>query len=402
MNSEQFIKGVHVFFTKWLNNVNIAIKNGQIRISGKYSFTNILRVAESTNHYICELYGSKEYPLGQRISLDIPTKTEKVVNTTSYFVPGTNINDSMTAPCTMFSSGSAAINARLATKFDFDTVNKALNLPKFVPNLSWDVAEIPLAVLPRTNYAYLVNVELIRTDNLKIFYRTIPSAFIVQKSVADAGLYDWLNKTCSDLVQRGIIIGINPIADAPIEHFSNQLLSLANQSVNESYIDNFLLENSDYFANALGYQRALSQKVLSWLERTDIDPYESKPDYLMERKDGYFDILDLKKGVIPYSSVTKHIKSGKDGKARISFNSYVTDLIAQLQDYERFFRYEENSKWALKEYRIKVKNPRLIGIVGNYNNFDNDEVKYAIEPYRDKIKIISYIGLVNFLKLQVL
>jgi len=76
----------------------------------------------------------------------------------------------------------------------------------------------------------------------------------------------------------------------------------------------------------------------------------------------------------------------------------VSDLIGQLDTYKRYFEQEKNKEWALKKYGVKIKNPRLIGIVGNYDNFLQDEVDLVLRQYKDDIVIISYSDLINLLR----
>jgi hypothetical protein len=40
---------------------------------------------------------------------------------------------------------------------------------------------------------------------------------------------------------------------------------------------------------------------------------------------------------------------------------------------------------------------KLIGIVGNQNNFDTSQVDSALRPYKNYIKIISYYDLANMI-----
>lgn len=48
-------------FTDWLNYINQLIKNGSLTLPYDYSFTNILNIAESPTHFICEINGSKKF-----------------------------------------------------------------------------------------------------------------------------------------------------------------------------------------------------------------------------------------------------------------------------------------------------------------------------------------------------
>jgi hypothetical protein len=135
---------------------------------------------------------------------------------------------------------------------------------------------------------------------------------------------------------------------------------------------------------------------LHWIEKKYENPDEdSKPDYLMERLDGKFDILDLKTGAIRYKSLTK------GGKARIRFVDYVDELVAQLVVYKRYFGSLANKEWAYEKYGIQTDNIRLIGIVGNQNNFIQKEVSAALKKYADEIVILSYPDLVALLRKRI-
>jgi hypothetical protein len=62
-----------------------------------------------------------------------------------------------------------------------------------------------------------------------------------------------------------------------------------------------------------------------------------------------------------------------------------------LAHYEAYFTHLENRKYAKDAYNIEVKNPKLILIIGNYENFTREEVDEALRPYQnDKFMIIDY------------
>ena len=111
----------------------------------------------------------------------------------------------------------------------------------------------------------------------------------------------------------------------------------------------------------------------------------------MEREDGFFDILDLKKALLKQSITVKARPRG------IRFNWYVSNLIAQLMDYRRYFDCKTNREWAHSNHGIKVNNPFLIGVVGNFDTYKKERVDLALEPYRDNIVIHSYQNIVDLL-----
>ena len=93
-------------------------------------------------------------------------------------------------------------------------------------------------------------------------------------------------------------------------------------------------------------------------------------------------------------------KTKNGGFVRVRFNDYVSELISQLKDYERYFSYAENHNWSIvnKKIRIDPERLKLIGIVGNYNNFDRIQVNKALMAYDKRIAILSYNDLVNLMR----
>lgn len=406
MKSKEIIDFIGEFFSTWLNEINKGIASGEIKIPYKYTFTNFIRIAESPDHYIWELSGSKKIQPGQYVKISMPNTIEKICNATSFFIPGPRLKKEINSGIKISAENNSFSNLRFATEYDIKIIKNLLNIDKILTTLTPVKGDIPLLIEPKANYILFLNVEIIRSGGLNLYYRVIPSAFLIKKEIKREQLIQWLEKQLKysflNFPITGSIIGINNIIDTSIEHFSKQLISLSNQTINELIIDKFVRDNQEYFVKALGYNAALHQKNLIWKQRDNEDPYRSTPDYLMKRKDGNYDILDLKTGAIQSKSITKHKKVGTDGKgkARVRFGSYVTELIAQLKDYNKYFQFEKNREWALKKYGIKIDNPKLIGIVGNYNNFDKTEVSSALECYKDNICILSYLDVVNLLKGQ--
>jgi len=402
MNSKLFIGTAKYLFTDWLNSLNQYIYDGKINMSGEYSFANILRIAESPTHFICELYGSKQYKPGQPITVEVPNTIEKVKNTTSFFCSNASDVNQQKAVIKITGDGNTLEGLLISTRGDLDLIQRKIKLPVIPVNINYHEAEIPIMIGPEVVSLLFNDLELLESDGIRIIYRIIHCAIIINKKESKETLITFFQDTIKrqlkslNLTRR--LIGLNTIFNSPIEHFAAQLFSLSNQNVKESVIDKFIQQHSNEFAQAMGYKRALSQKKLKWLERELDDPDESKPDFLLERYDGYYDILDLKTGAIKFKSITKYKKSGKAGKIRVRFVDYVSELIAQLKDYERYFNLEKNKEYAYQKHEVKIQSPKLIGIVGNYNNFEKEEVKDALNQYKDNIIVFSYYDVVNMLR----
>ena len=406
MDSATFIKTVGDFFESWLKSVAFRINDGEMKIAEPHSYPTVLRVGESPSHYIAELLGSTEIsPFHEDYELQRPTAPEKCENTSSFFNPGFDVDPDQKS-CIQFSDSvqcRAFVGIALCTEYDKTIFSNKVSFP--ISNVKWmpQDAEIPLSIPPSVNYILFRHVDLIRTDSFRVLFRTISTAFVVKKSSQKNELLDWLTRTSLDpsinipyIAQsrqgHPDILGLNVGFNASSESFARQLASLSDQNITEPVIDKFVQAHADQFASALGYRRALSQIELQWVDREPGDPEVSKPDYLMERGDGHFDILDLKKAALKYKSVTV----GK--KARIRFNSYVSELIAQLNGYERYFNSEANREWAINQYRVRVKKPLLIGVVGNYDNFIRENVDLALEQYKDNIAVLSYQDVTDLLR----
>ena len=407
MDSATFIKIVGDFFESWLKSVALRIDKGEIRITEPYSYPTVLRVSESPSHYIAELLGSTDTPpFHQDYKLQRPKSPEKCENTTSFFNPGFDVGPEQKS-CIQFPDSiqyRAFVGLALCTEFDKATFEKKVNFAVSNVKLMPPDAEIPLLIPTSVNYILFRHVDLIRADSFRVLFRTISTAFVIKKSSPQNELLDWLTRT--SLLDPSInitymaksrrghpdILGLNVGFDASSESFVRQLASLSDQNITEPIIDRFIQAHGDQFASALGYRRALSKVRLQWIDREPNDPPASIPDYLMEREDGCFDILDLKKAALKYRSVTV----GK--RARLRFNSYVSDLIAQLNGYERYFKSEVNREWAFNKFGVRVKNPRLVGVVGNYDCFIREDVDLVLEQYKDNIVVISYQDVINLLR----
>ena len=56
----------------------------------------------------------------------------------------------------------------------------------------------------------------------------------------------------------------------------------------------------------------------------------------------------------------------------------------------KYFSFPENAIAAQEKYRISVRNPKLILVVGSYDNAPFSEVSQASRQLRPNIEIIDY------------
>ncbi len=399
MNFREFRFAIKKLLEDFLNSIVEKLNNKTIKIKSKYSFPNYLRIGESPHHWMIELSGVSELKNLEKFKLEAPRRSEKFQNTSAFFNPGVEIDNSMKSLIKLGRPGHSLIRLTLSTNYDYSNFQKFINLNISPSELKRGDAQIPIIIYPEAPFAFFYNVDLIRTESFKLYFKSIPSAMCIKKDISKEEFIKIVNENVNkfynppniNLLGR-IVFGLNLDYEYLSEKFARDLLSLTNQTINERVIDRFIQKHLNHFTKSLRYEKGLSQVDLKILEGDFGNKKSLKPDYLMLRSDGFYDIIDIKTSALKKNSITIGDTS------RIRFNFYVSELISQLVNYERYFKSEKNRNWALENYNIKISNPKLIGIVGNYQNFDRYNVDLALEQYKDNIILLSYFDLVNLLR----
>jgi len=387
MNFSSFVETTGDFFEGWFRSIAFELARGTLRALGPYSYPTNFRIGESAHHFVGELCGSTEIPEPELYRLNKPKRPERVEEISSFFNPGFSVPRAKAGIVNISATDSTITGMALCTPFDQEVFQKKISFPLASTQIRGPNATVPLVFAPMADRICFQSVDLVRADSFRIFFRTISTAIVVRKDLSKDGLLDWLSAKRGESLRNKMPLGINGY-DSSSESFSRELASLADQDIDEPVIDAFIQSHAGYFARALGYKRALNQIRLLWADRCADDPKESVPDYLMQRADGYYDILDLKRALLPGRAVTR------GEKPRIRFNAYVGELIGQLAGYQRYFTRQKNSNWAFTKHGVKLKDARLIGVVGNYDTFQREAVDVALEQYRDNIALLSYADVV--------
>ena len=104
---------------------------------------------------------------------------------------------------------------------------------------------------------------------------------------------------------------------------------------------------------------------------------------MVKRDDGFYDIYDLKTAALWKMNILK------GERKRRRFIDYVEKGVAQLANYREYFEYPKNRDLAKSKYGIEVQDPKLVLVVGNWENTDLKEIDEACRRYRD-VNIIDY------------
>ncbi|MAY36098.1 MAG: hypothetical protein CMN84_08370 [Spongiibacteraceae bacterium] len=213
--------------------------------------------------------------------------------------------------------------------------------------------------------------------------KNILAAYIFKNTVSKKILVEFFKKALGEKDVKGV----HTVKEKPEEQIvvAGQLQSMyLLPGLHETTIGEFLNRHPEIIKNAFKTDHFEYEPYLEWLDHDGTcEDAAINPDFLVKRPDGYFDIYDLKTAALAKKNVTK------GGRRRRRFIDYVEEGVAQLANYEEYFKYPRNSEHAKNKYGVEVENPKLVLIVGSWENSSPEEVTQAIRRY-PSIKVIDY------------
>ncbi|WP_130285982.1 hypothetical protein [Aquimarina brevivitae] len=266
----------------------------------------------------------------------------------------------------------------------FDDVSKYGN------GLIKEDCDLPFHFLSNSTNIFLNNIAIVSQVDGVYSFRRHATTIIVHKEITIEKFRALLNKLF-DIKHYDITK--SPVGIKFRSQIISELKSLAYHKVDETAIDKFIQLISEDFAKALGYISSKSNVRLEIKEtsKSGTEKQFLTPDFMMEKEDGTYDILDLKLGLLSANFAFGDWTNSY-------FSSYAQKLLGQLAGYRRYFSNPENATWAKDNLGIVVDKPKLIGIAGNHNNFDREIVNTALEGNIDDFNLISYNELTDLLK----
>lgn len=232
-------------------------------------------------------------------------------------------------------------------------------------------------------FTVLENCLLVNNFKSLVRCKNILCAFIVGRSISQSEFRNLFD----NYVDGNVVKGIHNVTFRD----RNKIIAGQLQSMyffpglRETTIGEFLSQHPDIVKKAFKTSHFHYEPYLEWIQHDGtVDDHAINPDLMIKRSDGFYDIYDLKTALLNKNSITK------DQRKRRRFIDYVEEGVAQLVNYEEYFKYPENSKFAKQKYDIDVKNPRLTLVVGNYDNCNDQEIKQACRRYPPHINIINY------------
>ncbi len=232
----------------------------------------------------------------------------------------------------------------------------------------------------------IVNCLLTSSLNEIIRCKHIIHLGFIIKSKTGPDYQKFLNHICSDQNICGITtVGKNKESMSIMMQLQSLFLS---DGIHETTTGSFINKHSQVIERAFKTKKLIYEPYLNWIEHDgSVNKNENaiNPDLLIMREDGYFDIVDLKLAGLRFKKLTK------GERRRRRFIDYVQEGLAQLANYEFYFKFDGNRDHAENKYGLHVKDPQLILVVGNLENFDYDEVAEALRTNDSKrFTIIDY------------
>jgi len=157
----------------------------------------------------------------------------------------------------------------------------------------------------------------------------------------------------------------------------------------EQSITRFLKGNPSFLESAFSSKSSIYHPKLDWIEGNDQSKDKAIiPDVLLQRPDGYWDICDFKTARLDKTNITK------GGHRRRRFIDCVHEGIAQLANYDEYFKHRLNQDHARLRHGVAVSDPTLYLVVGNYENTVTDEVREAARSLGPNYRIVDFDTLV--------
>lgn len=375
---EKFVSEVNDIWHSYFQYVSSEGSKGNLEShGGSVLYPNILLVTNCSGYYIAELIGAvREYR-----GLTLKRHKEK-----SIYRYLNQFDDSEPDAC--FHIDGVGANFRflcLAQHADFQAVAERF------PSIELYKTKLIKIDGKGSVFSFGEKFESFSIENcvlvnrLDHMYRckNILSAYIFKSNITKEKLTEFFDAK----MNTNEVIGIHTTRGMSDERVivAGQLQSMyLFPKLHETTIGEFLKLHPKIIKKAFKTDHFEYEPYLEWIEHDGTcNDVAINPDLLIRREDGFYDIYDLKTAALAKKNITQ------GDRKRRRFISYVEEGVAQLANYKEYFTYPKNSEHAYKRYGISIKEPKLVLVVGSWDNSSLDEVNQARRRY-PSIEIIDY------------
>jgi len=379
---KNFKAKTHDEVDKYLRIISDLDRQGELNLHGRYIlYPNIILFTQCNGFYVAELIGSSLTYEGLTIKRN---KVKSIYRYLSQFedkkpefasLKLDTFNIGITDA--MFNSGISieSLKSRFPfvpfrfTGFNCSRPDKGLSLIRFGKNF---------------RSCFLNNCVFINSDKNRIRIKPILSAFIFRNNIKNKELYSQFKH----LINHEEVMCVNSALNSDYEkiHKVGQLQGLYySANIHETTIGEYLSKHPDLIYSAFDTNVFIYEPTLKWIEHDGTcEDQAINPDLFIRRKDGYYDLIDLKKAKLEKTNLT----TGPRKRRRPKYD--VLDGITQLGNYEEYFNYPKNRQFAEDKYGIKIKDPKLILVIGTWDNVDAEEMDQALRAIKNNYEILDY------------
>lgn len=374
---DKFIEETKKWWTSYFNLIRHEHSKGNINTEGnKILYPNILLVTNCSGFYVAEFIGATEKFNG------LTLKKHEDLSIYRYL---SQFDDSTPDPILCLDSERHILSGLcLAHEADFEALKDRFpHIELFGSKLNRIGGHGSTISFGSNFESCLIENSLLVNRSESIFRcKNVLSASIVKSGITKKKLIDLFEFATSNNQVKGVHVtsahGQRLVIGA---HLQSLALS---QNLRETTIGEFIKLHPEIVKSAFKSEHFEYEPYLKWLEHDGTcSDTAINPDLLVKRSDGYYDIYDLKTALLNKKNITKASRS------RRRFIDYVEEGISQLANYREYFEYPKNSRHAKEKYDIEVNNPKLVLVVGNFENVQIDEITQACRKYKD-VQVIDY------------
>ncbi|MCV3286027.1 hypothetical protein [Aeromonas veronii] len=375
---EKFVYEVKDIWNSYLKYISDMDTQGNLDSKGgSILYPNILLVTNCSGFYIAELVGAVRKYQGLTLKIHKEKSIYRYLN---------QFDDSEPEPCVHLDG--AGIGFRflcLAQEADFEAVSERF------PSIELYGSKLNRIGGKGSVFSFGEHFESCSIENcvlvnrLEHLYRckNILSAYLFKSKITKEKLTGFFNEVLGKNEVKGVHTTQGNTEERVFVAGQLQNMYLL-PGLHETTIGEFLNLHPEIIKTAFKTDHFEYEPYLEWIEHDGTcDDVAINPDLLIKRGDGFYDIYDLKTAALTKKNITK------GGRKRRRFIDYVEEGVAQLANYKEYFSYPKNAEHASKKYGVMIKDPKLVLVVGSWENSSLEEVSQARRRYPD-IEIIDY------------
>lgn len=387
---DKFIQETKDFWVSYFSQVSVAQRSGLLKTQqmpgdpigmdlGGYSilYPNMLVITDCKGYYIAELVGSVKRFSG------LTVKIHRERSIYRYFSQFDGDNPD---PVIYFDASEHGLSHLCISQGgDIERIKQRF------PSVELYDTELgrnggsgsPLGFGPNFKSCFMEHCILINVKNELFRCKNILYSCVVKSAILKNELLDVFRIACGS----GYIAAVHTVSCGEERRVvAGQLQSMVLfPSLHETTLGEFLKLHPMVLKEVFKSDNIIYEPYLEWIEHDGTcEDLAINPDLLVKREDGFYDIYDLKTALLDKRKITKN------GRSRRGLISYVEEGIGQLANYREYFAYAKNAELAERKYSVKVRDPRLVLVVGSWENVDAEEVEQACRKYGASVQVVDY------------